>query len=183
MRGKAVGFFSISPSNQRLLVSNIKRQFFLFIIVDCRFIYIFVSFAVKMITNDTSSHLLWEDSISSLLALIGPIIALVSSTSCLIILNTYLKILNKIFKTLMNIVLIYNIISFSFTIAVHLYIVFNQSQTFLLCSMEMLANLSPTYVTIFGIGMMSFLRYHIARRIANLQSTREEQIMRFSKFV
>ena len=48
----------------------------------------------EMKANDSDPHLLLnKDSISSTLAFIGPIIALLCSITCLVILNTYLKIL------------------------------------------------------------------------------------------
>ena len=125
-----------------------------------------------MSTN--KSHLLWDnDSISSYLTIIGPIVPLISSITCLIILNTYLKVLKEIFKTIINIVLIFNIICFSITIAINSYIVINQSQTFILCSMHMITNNTPVYFACYGITMLSFLRFHIATRIINCESTRK----------
>ena len=127
-----------------------------------------------MKTNNSETHLLFsKDSISSALAFVGPIIALVCSMTCLVILNTYLKILKEVFKRVINIVLLYNIIGFSVTIAINSYIVVFQSRTFILCSIRVITNSSTLYFTTFGITMMSFLRFHISNRIVNCESTKK----------
>ena len=72
-----------------------------------------------MFLTNVSSHLLWYDSMGSKLTLIGPIFPLISSITCLVILNTYLKILHQIFKKLINIVLIVNIVFLTITITIN----------------------------------------------------------------
>ena len=123
--------------------------------------------------NVTSPHLLWHDSLASNLAFIGPIIALICSIICIIILNTHLKMLNEIFKRVINIVLVYNIISFAITLGINSYIVINRSQTFILCSIRILSIVPTPFLNGFGITIMSFLRYHISNRIVNCESTRK----------
>ena len=117
--------------------------------------------------------MLWHDSLASNLVFIGPIIALTCSMICIIILNTHLKMLNEIFKRVINIVLVYNIISFLITLAINSYIVINRSQTFILCSIRILSIMPTPFLNGFGITMMSFLRYHISNRIVNCESTRK----------
>ena len=118
----------------------------------------------------SSPYLLWYDSWGSVLIFAGPIIALISSTGCLAILNTYLKTLHEIFKTLMNIILIHNILMYCITIGINSYIKINHCQTFILCSLRLITNRMPTNLTLFGIAFMSFLRYDIATKIKNCES-------------
>ena len=123
-----------------------------------------------MYFTNISSHLLWYDSLGSRLTFIGPLFPLISSITCLVILNTYLKILHHIFKKLINIVLIVNIIFLSLTITINSYVLISQSQTFLLCSLRTVTNGILPYFTSFGIAMMSYLRYDISKRIVNCES-------------
>ena len=125
-------------------------------------------------TNSTeiSPHLLWDNSISSTLTIGTPIVSLISSTCCLVVLNTYLKMLHNTFKTLLNIVLIHNIISFAANISINIYILTYHDQTFIVCSIRHLTVAIPGYFIAFGILLMSFLRYHIAWKIANQESTK-----------
>ena len=121
-------------------------------------------------TSDPKPYLLWNDSWGSMLIFAGPIIALVSSTGCLTILNTHLKSLHEIFKTLMNIILVHNILMYSITIGINSYIRINHHQTFIFCSLRLITNAMPTNLTLFGIAFMSFLRYDIATKIKNCES-------------
>ena len=123
-----------------------------------------------MYSTNISSHLLWYDSLGSRLTFIGPLFPLISSITCLVILNTYLKILHHIFKKLINIVLIVNIVFLSLTITINSYVLISQSQTFLLCSLRTVTNGILPYFTSFGIAMMSYLRYDISKRIVNCES-------------
>ena len=126
------------------------------------------------ITNSTeiSPHLLWHGSISSTLTIGTPIVSLLSSTCCLVVLNTHLKMLHNTFKTLLNIVLIHNIISFIVNISINIYILNYRDQSFIVCSIRHLTVAVPGYFIAFGIVLMSFLRYHIACKIANQESTK-----------
>ena len=127
-----------------------------------------------MMTNNTeiSPHLLWDDSISSTLTIGTPIVSLISSTCCLVVLNTHLRMLHKTFKTLLNIILIHNIISFVANILISVYILTYHDQSFIVCSIRHLTFAIPGYFLIFGILLMSFLRYHIAWKIANQESAK-----------
>ena len=126
------------------------------------------------ITNNTeiSPHLLWHDSMSSTLTIGTPIVSLLSSTCCLVVLNTHLKMLHKIFKTLLNIILIHNIISFAINISICVYILNYHDQSFIVCSIRHLTVAVPGYFIAFGIVLMSYLRYLIAWKIANQESTK-----------
>ena len=125
-----------------------------------------------MNTTNIEKHLLWYDLTSLTLTFLSPIIGAISSISCLIILNTYLKMLHKTFKTLLNIIFTHNIIIFLTSISIITYMYVNQSQTFLLCVAKVVTNSLPTYLTMFGVALMSFLRYHIAWKIKNQESTK-----------
>ena len=124
-------------------------------------------------TNSTevSPHLLWHDSILSTLCIGSPIVSLISSTCCLVVLNTHLKMLHVIFKTLLNIILVHNILCFLGNIAISIYILTYQEQTFVICTIRQLTVAIPVYLVAFGIALMSFLRYHIAWKISNQEST------------
>ena len=128
----------------------------------------------RMMTNhtETSPHLLWHTSITSTLTIFTPILSLISSTCCLVVLNTHLKMLHNTFKTLLNIVLIHNIIAFAVNIAMSVYILNYHDQSFVVCSIRHLTVVIPGYFIGFGIVLMSFLRYHISYKIANQESTK-----------
>ena len=125
-------------------------------------------------TNVTSNgkHLLWHDLASLSLTFLSPIIGAITSISCLITLNTYLKMLHNTFKTLLNMIFIHNIIVFFTSILIITYMYVSQSQTFLLCVARVVTNSLPTYLTMFGVALMSFLRYHIAWKTKNQESTK-----------
>ena len=149
-------------------------------IVSLRILILFVfdfNFNYRMLTNITnntevSPHLLWHDSISSTLTIGTPIVSLISSTCCLVVLNTHLKMLHNTFKTLLNIILIHNIILFAINISISIYILNYHDQSFIVCSIRHLTVAVPGYFIAFGIVLMSFLRYHIAWKIANQESTK-----------
>ena len=121
---------------------------------------------------EISPHLLWHDSILSTLCIGSPIVSLTSSASCLVVLNTHLKMLHEIFKTLLNIILIHNILCFVANIAISIYILNYQQQTFIICTIRQLTVAIPVYLIAFGIALMSFLRYHIAWKTSNKESTK-----------
>ena len=123
---------------------------------------------MKMNTTNIEKHLLWYDMTSLTLTFLSPIIGAISSISYLIILNTYLKMLHKTFKTLLNVIFIHNIIVFLASISMYV----NHSQRFLLCVAKVVTNSLPTYLSMFGVALMSFLRYHIAWKIKNQESTK-----------
>ena len=124
------------------------------------------------IQNNIEKYHLWYNYHSLILTFLSPIIGLVSSLSCLIALHTYLKMLHKTFKSLLNIVFIHNILIFGANISIITYIYAYKSQTFLLCIAKVVTTSVPTFSTSFGIAIMSILRYHIALKTNNQESTK-----------
>ena len=112
-------------------------------------------------TNSTANiqHHLWYNHSSLILTFLSPIIGLVSSTSCLIALHTYLKMLNSTFKCLLNFIFIHNIMIFVANISIITYMCVYKSQTFLLCTAKVITTSIPTFLTLFGIALMSFLTF------------------------
>ena len=125
-----------------------------------------------MNSTTTSPHLLWHRSTASTILIISPFIKLLVSTTCLIILNTYLKKLHKTFKTLLNIVLISNLIEEFAIISLNTYTLTTHSQDFINCTLRVVIGGSNTYFTFYSLSIMSFLRYRIAWKINNLESTK-----------
>ena len=123
-------------------------------------------------SSDISPHLLWHHSISSTLTIVTPIISLISSICCIVVLNTHLKMLHNTLKTLLNIILIHNIISYAVYISISIYILNYHDQSFIVCSIRHVTVAVPGFLTAFGIVLMSFLRYHIAWKTANQESTK-----------
>ena len=133
---------------------------------------------IKMNSTNSSSieispHLLWYKSLSSTMALVSPGVSLVISLSCVITLNTYLKQLHNTFKTLLNIILTSNIISEILLICLNIYMMSTHHQDFIICLIRTMLSATQTFMTTFCITMMSFLRYHIAWKITNLESTKK----------
>ena len=122
---------------------------------------------------EVSPHLLWYNSTSSTMALISPGVSLVISLSCIITLNTYLKKLHETFKTLLNIILTFNILIEISLICLNIYMMSAHHQDFIICLIRTMLSATQTYMTTFCITMMSFLRYHIAWKITNLESTKK----------
>ena len=122
-------------------------------------------------TTSISPHLLWYNSTKSIILFINPILNIVISTSCLITLNTYMKKLHKTFKTLLNMVLIHNILAEILLVSLNVYMLATHTQNLITCSIRQLFTGLQTYLTVYCIAVMSFLRYHIARKINNQEST------------
>ena len=80
--------------------------------------------------------------------------------------------LHKTFKSLLNIIFIHNILVFCVNISIITYIYVYKLQTFLLCIAKVVTTSVPTFSTSFGIAMMSILRYHIAWKTNNQESTK-----------
>ena len=123
---------------------------------------------------DVSPHLLWYDSTASTILIISPIANFVLSTTCLIVLNTYLKNLHKTFKTLLNIVVVHNLIAEGIVISLNIYMSTSYTQDFIICTLRVVFRGSNTYFTFYSIAIMSFLRYRIAWKINNLESTKDK---------
>ena len=124
-------------------------------------------------------HVLWSSPTSMAMALIGPILAFTSSTICLLILNTFLKMLHPTLKSLLNIISINNISNQIFTIILLIYVLLEHSQTFMICSLFQLSLTASAFLTLYGIAIMSFLRFHITWKVANNEST--HQIEKYTK--
>ena len=123
---------------------------------------------------EVSAHLLWYDSTASTILIISPIANLVLSTSCLIVLNTYMKRLHETFKTLLNFVMVHNLIAEIALISLNIFMSTFHSQEFIICTLRAVFGGSNAYLTFYSIAMLSFLRYRIAWKINNLESTKNK---------
>ena len=124
--------------------------------------------------TEVSAHLLWYDSIASTILIISPIANLVLSTSCLIVLNTYMKRLHETFKTLLNIVMVHNLIVEITLISLNIYTLTSHSQDFIICTLRAAFGGANGYLNFYSLAIMSFLRYQIAWKINNLESTKNK---------
>ena len=121
-----------------------------------------------------SPHLLWYNSTASTIILISPFANILLSTSCLIVLNTYMKKLHETFKTLLNIVLLHNLFEEIAIILLNSYTLTSQSQDFFNCTLRAALVGSNAFFTNYSIAILSFLRYRIAWKINNLESTKNK---------
>ena len=115
--------------------------------------------------NSISPHLLWYNSAKSITLFINPILNFIISTTCLInviILNTYMKKLHKTFKTLINMILIHNILSEISLTSLNIYMLTSHTQDLIACTLRQTFTGPHAYMTLYSIAAMSFLRYHIA---------------------
>ena len=124
--------------------------------------------------TEISPHHLWCDSTASTILIISPIANLVLSTTCLIVLNTYMKRLHETFKKLLNIVMVHNLIAEVALISLNIFMSAFRSQEFIICTLRAVFGGSNAYFTFYSIAMLSFLRYRIAWKINNLESTKKK---------
>ena len=124
--------------------------------------------------TEVSAHLLWYDSTASTILIISPIANLILSTSCLIVLNTYMKKLHETFKTLLNIVMVHNLIVEITLISLNIYTLTSHCQDFIICTLRAAFGGANGYLNFYSLAIMSFLRYHIAWKINNLESTKNK---------
>ena len=124
------------------------------------------------IVASSEKHYLWYSNMSLISTFLSPIIGLVSATSCLVVLHTYLKMLHKTFKSLLNIIFMHNVFIFVANLSIVAYMSAYKSQTFLLCIAKVVTTSVPTFSTSFGIALMSILRFHIAWKTNNQESTK-----------
>ena len=78
------------------------------------------------IKNNSLNYLMSYPSTNTVLTFVGPSVGLISSICCLTILNSHLKKLHPTFKTLMNIILVHNVVSLVASIGLSTFI---QSKT------------------------------------------------------
>ena len=124
-------------------------------------------------SNNSDFYLLSYISTNTILTFVGPAVGLISSISCLIVLNAYLKKLHSTFKTLINIVLIHNILALAASILLLTSMFAFEYQTFLVCSLFQITIASSIYLTKYGIALMSFMRFHIAEKTSKAESTKK----------
>ena len=124
-------------------------------------------------SNNSDFYLLSYISTNTILTFVGPAVGLISSISCLIVLNAYLKKLHSTFKTLINIVLIHNILALAASILLLTSMFAFEYQTFLVCSLLQITIASSIYLTKYGIALMSFMRFHIAEKTSKAESTKK----------
>ena len=125
------------------------------------------------IKNNSLNYLMSYPSTNTVLTFVGPSVGLISSICCLTILNSHLKKLHPTFKTLMNIILVHNVVSLVASIGLSTFMLMFEYQTFLVCSIYQVTISSSAYLVRYGIALMSFMRYHIAWKISQTESTKK----------
>ena len=68
-------------------------------------------------------------------------------------------------------VLIHNILAEILLISLNAYMLATHTQNLITCSIRQMFTGLQSYLTVYCIAVMSFLRYHIARKISNQEST------------
>ena len=123
--------------------------------------------------NSSNIYLMSYPSTNTILTFVGPSVGLISSICCLTILNVHLKKLHQTFKTLINTILIHNVFSLIASICLSTFMLVFEYQTFWVCSVYQITISSSAYLVRYGIALMSFMRYHIAWKISQTESTRK----------
>ena len=126
-----------------------------------------------VLSNSSDFYLLSYKSPKTIITFVGPTVGLISSICCLLVLNLHLKKLHQTFKTLINIVLIHNVIALAASILLLTSMFVFEYQTYVVCSLVQITIASPLYLTKYGIALMSFMRYQIAEKTSKAESTKK----------
>ena len=118
------------------------------------------------------TYLLAKNPSGSIITILSTTVCLSISIICLVILNTFLKMLQETIKAILNIICIHTIITSGLTIILLIFFLINKSQSLEICSILTLTSCTPMITTIESISMLSYMRVHIGRKIANNRSVR-----------
>ena len=127
-------------------------------------------------TFNKSNVFLQNGGFDLAMTITGPGLVLASSIGCLILLNTFLKDLHRNMKTTLIVLAIHNIIASISALSILCYMHAHQDQSLFTCTL-MVQTVFPSWcITNENISFLSFLRYHIAWKTANLEVARDYKL-------
>ena len=130
------------------------------------------SISVTIMEGLNQTYLLAKNPTGTIISISSTTICLCISIICLVILNTFLKMLQETIKTILNIICIHTIIMSGSSLILLIHFLLSKSQTLEICSILTLTSCTPMITTIESISILSYMRVHIGRKIANNRSVR-----------
>ena len=128
--------------------------------------------------NSSMNNTVSVDMFGKVIQVASPLILLISSACCYVVLDTFLKDLNTIIKNILKTLCCHNFITCSMTFGLLLYLSEdNARKTFWTCHGLIYLTGTTNSMLIHNIGIISVVRYYIARKTSNQEMAKKYVII------